>query len=219
MLALLAELFRSPSQRRLPSDGALKKALSRCDEEEAFWACEMNAYGPLYFLPTLQSAAALRRRIAKLRCKNVLEVGAGDGFLARTLGARPTDSGAWVKPSARMSKKEARTLKNVAVPGLVLGKNVEKIGAKEAVKKYAPDLVIVSWAPPGLLVEDLIRMPVKYVLDIATDDETTGNGPRTWRYHHEVLDIPALCRLDNDRRHSRIALYYGRAHDEHMEMR
>jgi hypothetical protein len=218
-------LFRSPEERRLPKDAALSDALGKCKDVFAF--CEMNAYGPLYFLPTQEWIAATAKTLRALGVKRVLEVAAGDGFLSASLQKRcpkirfiATDSGAWVKPSARMNAREKKALRDVAVPGLKLGAAVERIAAKPALAKHRPDLVLVSWAPPGPLVEQLIRANIPYVLDIATHDESCGKGPLTWRFHHTVLDAPALCRLDTrpkKERHSRVSLYYARAHPDFFE--
>lgn len=80
---------------------------------------------------------------------HVLEVGAGDGWLSRLLIERgikmtTTDNHSWdVDPDnpndAVLSRYGDTPVKRV-VP-------VEKISYHEAIKKYKPDLVIVSWMP------------------------------------------------------------------------
>jgi len=97
---------------------------------------------------------------------------------------------------------------------------VEKRGAVATIKAWQPDLVIVSWAPPGTLVERAIRAPARLVLDLSVDGDVCGNGEKTWRFEKEFLDGPlerrALCRLDEQphgARATRATLYYGRRHE------
>ena len=154
-----------------------------------------------------------------------MEAAAGDGFLSACLRRlRPRlrveacDDGSWERPVARMSPAEKRRYAKLPVPALRLGAGVERSEAVRAVRRGRPDLVLVSWAPPGRLVERLIRTPCKYVLDIGADGDQCGAGPRTWRLAAELLDGPleklALCRLDErprQTRHSRLTLYHGAA--------
>lgn len=191
----------------MPSDRELASAIATASAEHVWRTCELNPYGPLYFLPTREWISALSRLLDARGVRRVLEVGAGDGFLSACLArrrpdlfVRATDSGAWEKPAARMNARDRREFKGVDVAGLALGGNVEKLSAVAAVKRYRPDLVIVSWAPPGLLVEQVIRTGVRHVLDISVEGDVCGNGARTWRFAHEPLTGAivdrALCRLD-----------------------
>jgi hypothetical protein len=214
-------LWNERGERRLPSDRELWRAVSEADPRDIWWVCEMNSYGPLYFLPTREWISALSRLIDRLAVKRVLEVGAGDGFLSACLGRRrpdlkvvATDTGAWSEPTARMSKTDAREFAGVDVHGLRLGAKVERMSATAAVQRYRPDLVLVSWAPPGLLVERMIRSPVRYVLDVTVDGDVCGNGTKTWRFEKAflsgALEQRAVCRLDRrGERRSRVTLYDG----------
>jgi hypothetical protein len=173
-------------------------------------------------LPTREWIAALSRLIDRLQVRRVLEIGAGDGFLSRCLAAkrpdlavRATDTGAWSRPTARMSKREQRELKGLPIAGLELGHTVERMSAPAAITRYKPQLVLVSWAPPGLLVERAIKAPVDYVLDVGVDGDVCGNGAKTWRFEKEflsgALETAAFCRLDSAGvQHSRATLYQGR---------
>ena len=227
--ALASTLWDARGRRRLPAERALVAALEACDPRDVWWVCEMASVGPVYLLPTRPWVRALADFIDALGVTRVLEVAAGDGFLSRCLrAARPaltvvaTDSGGWARPEARMREDERRTYRGVAVPGLAPGGDVERLSAARAVAKHRPELVVVSWAPPGTLVERVIRQPVRYVLDLGVDGDVCGNGTKTWRFQKELLDGPiesrALCRLDarpRDARHTRATLYYGGAHPEH----
>lgn len=227
---LVRTLWDRHGRRRLPPFKVLWNALSGCDPRDVFWVCEMNSGGPIYFLPTREWIGALVLKLQAMKMRRVLEVGAGDGFLSACLARRrlpfklfTTDNAAWQKPQARMTRQERQALRHIAVPGLTLGPNVEPLDAVQAVQKYKPDLVLVSWPPPGLLVEKLIKSPTRYVLDISVDGDVCGNGTKTWRFNKDflegALETRALCRLDNKAEppNTRVTLYYGKRHREYEE--
>jgi hypothetical protein len=229
---LARALWNAKGERRLPGAAELDEALSGVSADDLAWICELSELGPLYFLPTRRFVSALARTLRELGVRRVLEVGAGDGFLARCLAAQApelevlaTDSGAWQKPEARMSAQERRLLAGQRVPGLWLGSDVQKLSAARAIRSFAPDLVLGAWLVPGPLLDSLIRAPVRYVLDIGAGSGVTGDV-RSWRFAHEFLEGPleqsARCRLDARPRrtlHTRVTLYFGKASDEHHEER
>jgi hypothetical protein len=95
---------------------------------------------------------------------------------------------------------------------------VQRMAATTAVRKYRPGITLVSWAPPGTIVDRVIRASKHWVLDISVDGDVCGNGMRTWRFDKEFLSGPietrALCRLDERpriERHTRVTLYRGAA--------
>lgn len=226
---LAAVLWDAGGARRLPRERELVEALAACGPKDAWWVCEASSAGPVYLLPTKEWIGALAQLVDETGAKTVLEVAAGDGFLTRCLqAARPratciaTDDQSWSRPQARMSAADRRAYRGVSFAGIPRPPHVEKRGAVAAVKRYAPDLTIVSWAPPGTLVERVLRAPSFLVLDIGTDGDVCGNGQATWRFEKEFLDGPietrALCRLDGDpraARATRVTLYYGRRHPRH----
>jgi hypothetical protein len=223
--ALAAVLWDVRGRRRLPGHAELSAALDACDRRDVWWVCEMNSVGPVYLLPTREWLRALAATLDGLQVRTVLEVAAGDGFLSACLARlRPrlrvvaTDDGSWRQPGARMSRAERRAYRQVAVPGLAPGSSVQQMSATQAVRTYRPELVLVSWAPPGTLVERLLRAPCQHVLDIGVDGDVCGMGPRTWRHAEALLDGPleqlALCRLDgrgSEAPHTRVTLYAGGA--------
>lgn len=224
--ALASVLWEEGGARRLPREAELAAALEACDARDVWWVCEASSAGPVYLLPTREWIAALARLLDRLRVRRVLEVAAGDGFLSSCLQrARPrlevlaTDDGSWSKATARMTSAERREHRGVAMAGIRAAAHVEKRGALAAVKRSRPDLVLISWAPPGTLVDRLIRSPVSLVLDISVDGDVCGNGTGTWRFRKEMLEglveSRALCRLDarpSSKRATRVTLYYGRTH-------
>ena len=231
--ALARVIWDDDGRRRLPRERELATALEACDPRDAWWTCEMSVHGPVYLLPTREWVRALVREVRELGARRVLEAGAGDGFLARCLrDAAPeleviaVDDASWSEPSARMSGADRRSLKGVRPAGLTLGEGVQRADALRAVRRHLPDLVIVSWAPPGSLVERLIRSPVRHVLEIGTEGDECGRGPDTLRFACELLDGPverrAICRLDarpSEHRATRVTLYFGRAHPDHRRRR
>jgi SAM-dependent methyltransferase len=229
--ALLARaLWTKGGVRRLPGARELDDALARQRAEDLDWLCELSPLAPLYLLPTRRFVNALARQIRGLGVTRVLEVAAGDGFLARCLArAAPelelnaTDSGAWSDPNARMTRAERRALRDV--PGLALGENVQRLDAARAIRRYRPELVLCSWLPPGDMLDTLVRARVRYVLELGAGGGVTGSV-YSWRFAHEFLEgeleQTARCRLDLRPRmalHSRATLYYGRTHPSYYEER
>ena len=230
---LACALWTRRGERKLASMRELDTALAGLPAAELDWICELSPLGPLYLLPTRRFIGALAQTLATLRVEQVLEVAAGDGFLARSLQrvapsltVRATDSGAWQAPEARMSDQERRRYALASVPGLALGLDVQKLGARAAIARYAPELVLCSWLPPGhRLLDALIRAPVRYVLEIGAGNGITASA-YSWRFAHEFLEGPlerlARCRLDTRPAvalHSRATLYFGAAHPEYHEER
>jgi hypothetical protein len=228
--ALSRALWRRDGLRRLPGEATLDRCLSALTAEELAWICELSPLGPLYLLPTRRFVSQLAAKLRLLGVKRVLEVAAGDGFLSRALSqvdasldVVATDSGAWRDPNARMSTRERRTLRRVSVPGIAPEPHVQPLDALRALETFAPDLVMAAWLPPGDLLDQLIRAPVRYVLDVGAVGNVTA-GPWSWRFAHETcdgaLEASARCRLDtrpSKALHSRITLYFGGAHEEHHE--
>lgn len=221
--ALTKVLWDKHGKRRLPGNNQLENAINACKRGDVWEVCELNPFAPIYLLPTREWIRALAEYVDTLGVKTVLEVAAGDGFLSRCLAAqRPklrviaTDDASWVKPQARMSDADRVEFAGHDIRGLALGDNVEKLSAQRSVEKYKPDLVLVSWAPPGRLVQRALLGPCKYVLDFGTDGDVCGSGPTLWRKALELVDGPveqlAWCRLDersDEPPRTRITLYAG----------
>ena len=211
-------LWNASGERRMPSAAAFDRAAARLPRGALGRLCEFNPFTPVYLIPTTQFIKALARQIRACKAKRVLEIAAGDGHLSRCLQrAAPdlrvtaTDSGAWEKPTARMSPAERRALRGKAVAGLAPGPGVLRLEAIEAIRDLEPQLVICSWLPPGPLLMKVIRAAPQ-VLEIGAGSGITGDI-RAWRYEHDFLDeLEALgrCRLDErprEKLHTRVTLY------------
>ncbi len=228
--AFARAIWTRTGERRLPGADELDRALSQLNADDLAWLCELAPLGPLYFLPTRRFVNALARELRKLGAKRVLEVGAGEGLLSRTLRkAAPelrviaSDSGAWERPEGRMNAADRREQRGRLVPGLKLGADVESLPALEAVTSHRPDVVLAAWLPPGDLLDALIRAPARHVLEIGAPGGATPSA-WSWRFAHDFLEGPledaARCRLDlrpSSQRHSRVTLYFGARHPEHSE--
>jgi hypothetical protein len=115
----------------------------------------------LYFLPTEEFITALIRLFRHLGVKRVVEVGAGEGFVAGALAAQGFPV-------------TATDLE--AVPGSPYGAPVHRAGHLEAVAAFQPELAFWCWPPfnsraPG----ELIRAPgLKYYLDVGDGGFAAG---------------------------------------------
>jgi hypothetical protein len=211
-------LWRRDGERRVPTAAAFDRAASRLPRGELERLCELNPLSPIYLVPTAAFLRALARRIRACGARDVLEIAAGDGHLSRALQrAAPdlrlvaTDSGAWEKPSRRMSAAEKRRLRKTAVAGLAPGKGVLRMDALRAIQELRPELVLCSWLPPGPLLARVVRAAPQ-VLEIGAGSGITGDI-RAWRYDHdfcEELDARGRCRLDErprEKLHTRVTLY------------
>jgi hypothetical protein len=216
--AMARLLWNSRGGRRVPATAAFDEAARRLPRGELLWLCEFNPVAPIYSIPTEPFLQALARQIRECGARRVLEIAAGDGHLARSLQkAAPdlritaTDSGAWEKPAARMSMREKRELRGMAVAGLAPGKDVLRLEALRAIRELRPELVLCSWLPPGPLLAKVVRAAPQ-VLEIGAGSGITGDI-RAWRYDHDFCDeLEALgrCRLDERpqrKLHARVTLY------------
>jgi len=90
-----------------------------------------------YTVPTIELITFLKEQIGEE--KNVLEIGAGNGFLGKALNIKCTDNKMQDDPIVKLSYRTTNQ------PTIIYGANVEKIDAESAVKKYHPNIVIASW--------------------------------------------------------------------------
>jgi hypothetical protein len=224
---LAAVIWDPTGRRRLPHEDELVTAIAACEPRDVWWTCEASRHGPVYLLPTVEWIELLAVQLEQWQARSILEVAAGDGFLSASLrAARPTwkvvatDNHAWTRASARQSMADRREFRGVAFSGIVPF-SVDRMAASPAVAHHQPDVVLCSWAPPGLLVERCIRGPCQRVVDISVEGDVCGNGHKTWRFHKEFLDGPledrALCRLDDrtQLRQTRVTAYFGANHPEY----
>lgn len=143
----------------------------------------------LYCLPTEELVGHLRGLIAG---HSALEIGAGNGVLARALGIRATDSRMQELPQFQ---EHYRKLGQATVR---YGKDVEKRDAVEAVDHYRPEVVVAAWVTHrydptrpeaggnqyGIDEESIIDRCERYVL---IGNEHVHRGKSIWSRPHDII--------------------------------
>ncbi|MFL5311467.1 MAG: hypothetical protein ACJ79H_13535, partial [Myxococcales bacterium] len=174
-------LWDENGARRVPPAATFDRTVSALPRGELERICELNPSGPVYFIPTPPFLRALARLIRSRGARRILEVAAGDGHLTRTLSAYApdlrviaSDSGKWQRPQARMSPRERRELRGTAVAGIRPGPEVVRLGARAAIERFRPDLVLACWLPPGPLLGRILRASDRDVLEIGAGSGITG---------------------------------------------
>jgi hypothetical protein len=101
-------------------------------EERMMFGVRRGVYG----LPTTELCDFLRDRIGG---RTAIEIGAGTGVLARTLGIVATDN-------RQQEDAAVRTYyRSLGQPTVPYGPNVEKLDAHHAVAQHGPQVVIACW--------------------------------------------------------------------------
>ncbi|MEW6659825.1 MAG: DUF1566 domain-containing protein [Thermodesulfobacteriota bacterium] len=152
----------------------------------------------LYFLPTKEFLRALIRLCRHLGVKRVLEVGAGEGFMAGALAARGL-------PVVATDLE--------AMAGAPYGVPVHRAGHLEAVAAWQPDLIFWCWPPLGSRApqELLQARGWKYYLDVGDGGGATAAANLVPQFRGRYL--PTLSRLGYTRldwgpfRHNRCFLF------------
>jgi hypothetical protein len=90
----------------------------------------------VYALPTQELIAWLRGFIAGRRA---IEIGAGNGIIARALDIPATDSHMQELPGVRAIYDASKQ------PTVTYGRHVERLSARQATRKHNPQVVIAAW--------------------------------------------------------------------------
>jgi hypothetical protein len=90
----------------------------------------------MYLLPTLELIDHLKSVIAGRRA---IEIGAGNGILAKALGIHATDNHMQSRPKY---KAHYEALGQAPVR---YGRDVEELEAHEAIQRYKPEVVVAAW--------------------------------------------------------------------------
>lgn len=90
----------------------------------------------IYQFPTIELLDVLSNMIGKNSC---IEIGAGRGDIGRLLNIKMTDSHQQSKPQYKQHYEM------INQPLIKYPKDVEKIGYKDAIKKYRPEIVLGCW--------------------------------------------------------------------------
>lgn len=197
LIAQGREILFSRGRRRVPSRHAVEDFLQ---QGGVFSEVALAAQAQLYFLPTAEFLQALIRLFRHLGVKRVLEVGAGEGFLAGALAAQGF---------------QVRATDLEAVPGAPYGVQVQRAGHLEAVARFQPELAFWCWPPLGSRApQELLQAPgLKYYLDVGDGGCATGLPNLVpqfrGRYLHTLSRL-GFTRLDwGPFRHNRCFLFRG----------
>jgi hypothetical protein len=90
----------------------------------------------IYSFPTLELIEWLHRKIGS---RVAIEIGAGNGVMAKELGIPATDSMLQTNPLV------AKLYSFAGQPAVKYGENVEKLDAVQAIEKYRPQVVVAAW--------------------------------------------------------------------------
>jgi hypothetical protein len=176
VVALMRRLDESPPDR----DGSSMSWLEHCEQRGIFHCL------------TAEFVTRLAEIVSSLAPRCCVEVGAGDGALARALGSRGVPA--------------------VATDPQPRAEGVRPLGAAAAIARHSPDLVIACWPPSGADVEiTVLQSPgVRHFIYIA--QKINGQiGPHhlwshpQWQYSlREDLLAYSLSRFDyhSARQHS-----------------
>jgi hypothetical protein len=195
LLARGRKLLLSQGDRRVPRRAEVEGFL----EDGGFFSEVTSLTGlPLYFLPTEEFLLNLIRLFRHLGVKRVLEVGAGEGFVAAALATRGFP---------------VVTTDLEAAPGTPYGVPVYRASHLEAVTAFQPELVFWCWPPLNSKApQELLQAPgCKYYLDVGDGGFATGTpglvaGFRG-RYLHTLSPL-GYTRLDaGPFRHNRCFLF------------
>ena len=122
--------------------------------------------------------------INKLGPQSIVEIGAGDGYLSYFLG----ECGVDIVPTDDYSR-----------PHINRPQRVEKIGHKDALRKYEPDLVVINWEEYlGEYSFDALGYPsVKHLLWIGEGEGGCTGSEELWGFDYEYTENPyCLSRSD-----------------------
>ncbi len=152
------EILFSHGLRRVPSQREVEDFLQ---DGGVFTEVALAERKQLYFLPTAEFLRTLVRLFRHLGVKRVLEVGAGEGFMAGALAARGF-------PVVATDLE--------ATPATPYGVPVYRASHLEAVAAWQPEMAYWCWPPLGSRApQELLQAPgLKYYLDVGDGGGAAG---------------------------------------------
>lgn len=197
-------LFHEDDRRRLPSMIEVQGLL----EQECCLSDLLRGPMQFFFIPTKEWVCGFAKLCRCLRIHRILEIGAGDGFVASCLLEQGLDVKA-VDP----------------FPTEFLYHPVQPMSHQEALHRFQPELAFWCWPPmKSLAPEDILKFPsVRFYIDIGDGGRTTGQGRLFAAYENRYLQglsQKAYGWIDvRGYLHHRSFLFYGRAHEKHQEFK
>lgn len=145
----------------------------------------------IYNIPTIELIDYLKEILPK----NTLEIAAGNGVLAKNLGIKATDNLIQLDPVIALMY----TTYGHGIPEY--GKNVEKIEAIEACKKYNPDTVLASWTSDSKEYSLLLGQGIdeEYIIQhhnyVCIGNTETHKNKYILKYPHKTItNIPLVSK-------------------------
>lgn len=193
--ALDPSRIRDLSPDALDADGRLRILPAE------FWAQttpeERAVFGnrhAIYSFPTVELVEHLREMIGG---RKAIEIGAGNGVLARTLDIPATDN------KMQDMAKYRLLYQATGQPTVKYGRNVLKFDAYTAVRRYEPDVVIACWVTHkweaarhwaggneiGVDEEDVLANTQEYIFIGNTE---VHSGKKIWDLPHTVTHLPFI---------------------------
>ncbi len=186
---------------KLLNDNGYLKILpaSFYDEQPAYDLRMFCHFLARYGLPTKELVEFLKRYIGD---RSAIEIGAGCGDLGRALDIPMTDNFCQDWPDVRAMYIASQQ------PVIQYGKDVERLDALDAAKKYKPDIIIGQWVtnwidpnlppPPGGgsmygIKEDLLLEECKSYVVIGNSN-VHGHKPILQKLHSEVQNRDGVIR-------------------------
>ncbi|MNR71505.1 hypothetical protein D3C71_21330 [compost metagenome] len=147
-----------------------------------------------YVLPTLELVGWLKLAIGM---RTAIEIGAGNGLVAESLGITATDS--------CMQEREdiALLMKAMGQRPVQYGRNIQRYSAEEALKKYKPKVVVACWVThkfderrheaegnmDGVVEEDVVANCESYIF---IGNKHVHRNKSLWKQPHAYFEPPWL---------------------------
>jgi hypothetical protein len=166
--------------------------------DKIHYACNVLEIYQFYSIEFIDHIA---KTINQLGARRIIEIGAGDGFLSYFLKR----SGIDILPTDDYSRPCTNRLESV-----------ERLGHKDSLKKYDPDLVVINWEElDGTHSLDVLKYPsVEHLLWIGEDEYGCTGSRDLWQFDFEDTKNPyCISRTDEclfgDRvnKHTRVIIF------------
>jgi hypothetical protein len=202
------ELVRLPAPGEDPLEYLLPEGrwreLTAGVPDEAAWLMALSQATGVYFFPSREWVAALRRYLKLLGVSRFLEAGAGRGYLTAALAPMCAAAG--------ISFRAVDQGQGEFVSDLPVYAGVERGEALAAIMQFRPEVALFAWPPPGQSVAPICQVPFLRYLIVIGEAGGGATGARTdWQTRpHRVS--PALTRYGRGRTGSqshRVTIFYG----------
>lgn len=145
-----------------------------------------------YNIPTLEQITWLKNYIKN---KNTIEIGSGNGFLAKALNINATDN-------FQQESNAMNALYNLFnQPTVKYGRNVQKVSGNSAVELYNPDIVLACWVTQKYIEGKTINGNVNGIIEeeiinkatyVFIGNETVHANKYILKYPHQTFKFPWL---------------------------